>query len=139
MAPQPRHYMDEPDIGSGEKAPAQDEVERDERRINPAASHPNGEQKAQKPNGRHADGHPREQDHPPAAQEGRILRSDEHLARIVAVRQSDETFEAQVYVRLAREPEIAETYIPVGTFPTEAEAWKAAEERAKRAFREHEF
>jgi hypothetical protein len=42
-------------------------------------------------------------------------------------------------VRLAREPEVAETYIPAGTFPTEAEAWTAAEERARRAFDEHEF
>ena len=70
---------------------------------------------------------------------GRILQSGTHLARILAQRQPDETYEAQVYVRLTREPEVAETYIPVGIFPTEDEAWAAAEERAKRAFREHEF
>ncbi|MDB5772018.1 MAG: hypothetical protein JWM42_2392, partial [Burkholderia sp.] len=51
----------------------------------------------------------------------------------------DHTYEAQVYVRLSREPEVAETYIPAGTFPTEAEAWIAAEQRANRAFKEHEF
>jgi hypothetical protein len=51
----------------------------------------------------------------------------------------DHMFEAQVYVRLSREPEVAETYIPAGTFGTEAEAWAAAEERAKRAFAEREF
>ncbi|OWW22729.1 hypothetical protein AYR66_06535 [Noviherbaspirillum denitrificans] len=70
---------------------------------------------------------------------GKILQSGTHLARIVAVALPDGTFEAQVYVRLTREPEVAETYIPAGTFPTEREAWEAAEERARRAFSEHEF
>lgn len=139
MAPQTRHYMNEPDIGSGEKAPAQEDVEREERRINPAASHPNDEQKAQKPDGKQPGEQLREQDHQQPLPAGRMLQSGEHLARIVATRLPDDTYEAQVYVRLTREPEIAETYIPAGTFSTEAEAWKAAEERARRAFKEHEF
>lgn len=71
--------------------------------------------------------------------EGRVLQSGTHIARIVATPLPDDTFEAQVFVRLAREPEIAETYIPVGIYPTEAEAWSAAEERANRAFNENEF
>jgi len=70
---------------------------------------------------------------------GRILRKGDHVARILALKQSDEMYEAQVYVRLTREPELAETYIPAGVFSTEAEAWAAAEARADRAFREHEF
>jgi hypothetical protein len=70
---------------------------------------------------------------------GRILQSGTHLARILAVKQPDDTYEAQVYVRLSREPQRAETYIPVGTFGSEAEAWAAAEQRANRAFNEHEF
>ena len=110
MAPETKHLLDEADIGSGEKAPGQRDVERDEMSLN-------GE---------------------PAAP-GRMLQSGTHLARILAVKQPDETYEAQVYVRLTREPEIAETYIPAGIFATEAEAWKAAEERANRAFTEHEF
>jgi hypothetical protein len=70
---------------------------------------------------------------------GRILQSGTHIARIVAVKQPDQTFEAQVYVRLTREPEIAETYIPAGIHGTEEDAWRAAEQRARRAFEEHEF
>jgi hypothetical protein len=70
---------------------------------------------------------------------GRILQNGTHIARIVAIRQPDETYEAQVYVRLTREPEVAETYIPAGIHGTEEEAWQAAEQRARRAFEEHEF
>jgi hypothetical protein len=70
---------------------------------------------------------------------GRILQSGSHVARIIAVRLPDETHEAQVYVRLAHEPHVAETYIPAGIYETEAEAWYAAEQRAQRAFEEHEF
>jgi hypothetical protein len=70
---------------------------------------------------------------------GRILQSGTHIARILAVRQSDDTYEAQVYVRLTREPEVAETYIPAGIHESEEHAWQAAEQRAKRAFDEHEF
>lgn len=71
--------------------------------------------------------------------DGRVLQSGTHLARILAVPQADGTFEAQVFVRLTREPEVAETYIPVGTYPSADEAWRAAEARAQRAFREQEF
>ncbi|HYC42284.1 MAG TPA: hypothetical protein VEB70_04775 [Noviherbaspirillum sp.] len=113
MGQQVKHLMDEADIGSGDKSPGQRDVERDEQSLGNGG---NG-----------------------GAPEGRMLQSGTHLARIVAVSQPDGTFEAQVYVRLTREPEVAETYIPAGTFPTEAEAWAAAEERANRAFNEHEF
>jgi hypothetical protein len=68
-----------------------------------------------------------------------ILQSGTHIARIAALQQPDGTYEAQVFVRLAREPEIAETYIPAGICATEAEAWAAAEQRATRALKEHEF
>jgi hypothetical protein len=74
-----------------------------------------------------------------SSQEGRILQEGDHIARIATAEMPDHMFEAQVYVRLSREPEVAETYIPAGTFGTEAEAWAAAEERAKRAFAEREF
>lgn len=70
---------------------------------------------------------------------GRILQSGTHIARIVALKQPDGTYEAQVFVRLTREPEIAETYIPVGIYQTENEARMAAEQRATRAIKEHEF
>ncbi|HZW21497.1 hypothetical protein [Noviherbaspirillum sp.] len=113
MGQQVKHLMDEADIGSGDKSPGQVDVERDEQSL-----------------GRGPDGD---------GQQGRVLQSGTHLARIVAVAQPDGLFEAQVYVRLTREPEVAETYIPAGTYPTEAEAWAAAEERAQRAFNEHEF
>lgn len=112
MGQQVKHLMDEADIGSGDKSLGQRDVERDEQSLGRG----NGE-----------------------TPQGRMLQSGTHLARIVALQQPDGTFEAQVYVRLAREPEVAETYIPAGTYPTEAEAWSAAEERARRAFDEHEF
>ncbi|WP_247869667.1 hypothetical protein [Herbaspirillum sp. ST 5-3] len=138
MASQPRHFMDEADIGSGEKSPAQTELEHEQRSVDPdAASHPNGGKKAHEPNGKSVEGHPGDPQAAPA--NGRVLQSGEHLARILALALPDGNYEAQVYVRLTREPEIAETYIPAGTFPTEAQAWTAAEERAKRAFNEHEF
>ena len=73
------------------------------------------------------------------APNGRILQSGTHIARILALEEPDGTFEAQVYVRLAREPEIAETYIPAGLHPTAEAAWRAAEERARRALDNHEF
>ncbi|HYD82354.1 MAG TPA: hypothetical protein VEC06_21330 [Paucimonas sp.] len=62
-----------------------------------------------------------------------------HIARYLAIRLPNGSYEAQVYVRLAREPEVAETYIPAGTFVQESEAWSAAEERARRALDEREF
>lgn len=129
MAQEHRHMTGEADIGSGEKTPGQADVQKDLRSVPDT-----------KP-GNSLDG--RQEQRPLHASEngnaGRILQSGTHLARILAQRQPDETYEAQVYVRLTREPEVAETYIPAGIFPTENEAWAAAEERAKRAFREHEF
>ncbi len=143
MAPQIKHFMDEPDIGSGEKTPAQEDVEREQKSINPKAdtqsSH--GAQEIQNTNGKQSS-QPTDNSERPASESGtvgRILQSGTHLARILALAQPDGTYEAQVYVRLTREPEVAETYIPAGTFTTEEEAWAAAEERAKRAFKEREF
>ena len=72
-------------------------------------------------------------------QHERVLQSGTHIARILATHMPDERYEAQVFVRLAHEPEVAETYIPAGIYETEAEAWIAAENRATRAFNEHEF
>ncbi len=125
MGKQIKHFMDEADIGSGEKSPGQEDIERDQDSANTTPT-------------------PKGAAHAPPADDGvdtngRVLQSGTHLARILAVRQSDETYEAQVYVRLTREPEVAETYIPVGSFATEAEAWAAAEERARRAFKDNEF
>jgi hypothetical protein len=113
MSQQVKHLTDEADVGSGQKSPGQVDVERDELSL-----------------GRSGDGN---------SPEGRMMQSGTHLARLTVQAQSDGTFEAQVYVRLTREPEVAETYIPAGTYPTEPEAWAAAEERARRAFDEHEF
>lgn len=124
MAQQPKHWVTEADIGSGEKTPGQEDVERDENTL--SALKPNGH--GQEPSG--ADG---------SGATGRTLQHGNHLARILAHKQPDGTYEAQVYVRLTREPDTAETYIPAGTYPTEEQAWNAAEERAKRAFNENEF
>lgn len=131
MAQDTKHLLDEADIGSGEKTSAQKEVEHEQQSLQ--------DSKATEPLKNQA---PTEQ--PAGSQEtssspGKMLRSGTHLARILAVAQPNHTFEAQVYVRLTREPEVAETYIPAGIFDTEAEAWAAAEERAKRAFEEQEF
>lgn len=122
MAQQPKHWITESDIGSGEKSPGQEDVERDALALG-AERHNGG-----KPQASNGD-----------ANAGKVLRDGTHLARILAAPQPDGQYEAQVYVRLTREPEAAETYIPAGTFMTEAEAWRAAEERAQRAFRENEF
>lgn len=118
-----KHWLNEADIGSGEKSVGQQDVERDEGAMKDASPHSDDNRSEAASN----------------ANNGRILQQGNHLARIVAVKQPDETFEAQVFVRLTREPEVAETYIPAGTFPTEEEAWGAAEERARRAFDEREF
>jgi hypothetical protein len=143
MAQQTKHYMDEPDIGSGEKTPGQEDVERDEKAVNvplPQVGKPqDGSQSHQViDEQKYAEQRPT-QDSRQAAPPGRILQNGDHIARILAVKQPDETYEAQVYVRLAREPEVAETFIPAGIYGTEAEAWTAAEERANRAFKENEF
>lgn len=112
-----RHWINEPDIGSGEKSAAQREIEREQSAL--------GAQRAM--------------DERPDGEGGEVLRSDNHLARVATRKQDDGTYEAQVYVRLAREPKVAETYIPAGTFPSEEEAHAAARERAERALREQEF
>jgi hypothetical protein len=135
---QNKHFMDEPDIGSGEKNAGQLDVEKDVRSVD-------GTLAGEPLDGRQYQNVVEEQFHanmrpaPEGSVAGRILQEGDHIARILAQPLGDDTFEAQVYVRLAREPEIAETYIPAGTFVSEDEAWKAAEERATRAFREHEF
>lgn len=118
MAQDKRHWMSEPDIGSGEKSAAQQDIEREERALGVER-----EGIEERPDG----------------EGGRILRSGNHLARVAIQRQDDGSYEGQVYVRLAREPEVAETYIPAGSFPTEDEARTAALERAERALREQEF
>lgn len=127
MAQETKHLMDETDIGSGEKTPGQKDVEKDVNSVGNMPSSPSsGNRQAQQQS---------EQNH----STGKILQSGTHLARILAQPLPDGSYEAQVFVRLTREPEIAETYIPAGNFSTAAEAWKAAEQRAQRALREHEF
>lgn len=128
MAPNIKHFMDEADIGSGERNAEQEDLERAQQSINALPSNPSS--------GHRQHSYPEEQE---TDETGRILQSGTHLARILAVKQPDGMYEAQVYVRLTREPEIAETYIPAGMFPSEKEAWTGAEQRAQRAFREHEF
>jgi hypothetical protein len=128
--------MNEPDIGSGEHSPGQQDVDHDVRSVNgtvPGTTQ-DGRQYMHQQVEEQAYANQR-----PDAPPGRVLQSGTHLARILAARQDDGTYEAQVYVRLTREPEVAETYIPSGTFLTEEEAWKAAEERARRALEQHEF
>lgn len=141
MAQDIKHMHDEADIGSGEKTPGQKEVEREQQSLKnvPATEPLDGKQETQSKEPQRETRKENQNAEEDSTARGRILRSGTHLARILAVAQPDHTFEAQVYVRLTREPEIAETYIPAGSFPTEAEAWKAAEERAKRAFEENEF
>ena len=145
MSPEPRHYMDEADIGSGEKSPGQHEVEQEVHAVHgtrPGRPLDGGnqhdvvdEQGYMEQGDRGVPGR-----EPVRGDEaGRILQSGTHLARIVAHRLDDDSYEAQVFVRLTREPTRAETYIPAGTYGSENEAWRAAEERARRAFKDHEF
>lgn len=124
MGQQNQHWMSEPDIGSGEKSPAQNELEQEQNAL--------GDDRAR----RRADDGGRSKE---SGEPSHMLRDGDHLARYLARHLDDGTFEAQVYVRLAREPELAETYIPVGSFPTAEEALSAAEDRAKRALAEQEF
>jgi hypothetical protein len=148
MGKQIGHLMDEADVGSGEKSEAQKDIEREERAISePHVGRPQdgsqfpqvveeqtySEQRpsAEEQRPRHSAGQ--------GSHSGRILQEGDHIARIATAELPNHTFEAQVYVRLSREPEAAETYIPAGAFGTEAEAWAAAEERARRAFSEQEF
>jgi hypothetical protein len=128
MAQDTKHFLNEADVGSGEKTAAQKDLEREQQSLNGS--------KAAEPMQQGKDNASADED-PTAG--GKVLRSGDHIARILAVAQPDQTFEAQVYVRLAREPKVAETYIPAGIHGTEAEAWAAAEERAMRALKEREF
>jgi hypothetical protein len=148
MAGEIKHLMDEADIGSGEKPTGQEDVEKDTQSLQdaPATKPLNGSQYGHEvvEEQAYAEQRPSPEEQRPTHKPnstlpGRIMQRGDHIARILAVRQPDDTFEAQVYVRLAREPEIAETYIPAGIYATEDEAWGAASERADRAFREHEF
>lgn len=146
MTSEPRHYMDEADIGSGEKSPGQHEVEQDVHAVYGSrigspldGSHQHDIVDEQGYVEQGPEQGPQRSETPRNDRIGRLLQSGTHLARIVAQRLPDGSYEAQVYVRLRREPEIAETYIPAGNFGSESEAWRAAEERARRAFREHEF
>jgi hypothetical protein len=146
MAKEPKHYLNEPDIGSGEYSAGQEDVQRDVASVhNSAVGKPqDGSQfKDVVEEQEYA-----EQRHPEAEHQrnnaqsqnaDRVLQSNTHLARFTIYQLMDGSYEAQVYVRLTSEPEIAETYIPAGTFPTELEAWNAAEQRATRALKEHEF
>lgn len=122
MGQETKHLLNEADVGSGEKSASQKDIEQDERSVKDTAPSDNAQTIVSD-----------------TSASGRLLQSGNHLARIDVAKQPDETFEAQVFVRLTREPEVAETYIPAGTFATEVEAWKAAEERARRAFEEREF
>jgi hypothetical protein len=132
MGQQNRHWVDEPDIGSGEKSPAQSDLEREQDTLGQdAGRNRDGAQAART-------GHEQPFNTPPA-DDPHTLRSGDHLARFITRRLDDGTYEAQVYVRLTREPELAETYIPAGSFSTEEEARSAAEERARRALEEREF
>lgn len=136
MGQEHRHFMNEPDIGSGERSLGQQDVDRDVDSIHGtvAGTTQDGRQFMHQQIEEQAYANQR-----PDAPSGKVLQKGSHLARILAQRQDDDTYEAQVYVRLQREPQLAETYIPAGTFPTEAEAWQAAEARARRALDEHEF
>ncbi|WP_245549207.1 hypothetical protein [Noviherbaspirillum massiliense] len=151
MAQEPRHLMEEADIGSGEKSPGQRDIEQAEQSLSKPPEEPplDGSHLHQViEEQKYADQRPTQEEQRPRRAgagdgesnlPGRILQSGTHIARILAMKQPDETYEAQVFVRLTREPEVAETYIPAGTFGSESDAWAAAEQRARRAFAEHEF
>lgn len=144
-----KHYMDEADIGSGEKNLGQRDIEREMHSVFKHESSPQDGRQLQEvveeqqfadapslPDGRNYEG---EAKLVQEADGSRVLKSGTHLARFTTTKLPNGSFEAQVYVRLAREPQSAETYIPAGTFSTEDEAWVAAEERARRALNEREF
>lgn len=158
MAKEIRHFMDEADIGSGEKNSGQREIDQEVQSVRvPQPDTPGDGRQLQDvvEEQKYADerstlsGHNLEdiekekqvagESEQDRANASRILQRGTHIARIAATELPDGSYEAQVYVRLTREPESAETYIPAGAFPTEAEAWKAAEERARRALDEREF
>ena len=159
MAKEIKHFMDEADIGSGEKNIGQREIEQEVQSVRvPQPDTPgDGRQlhdvvEEQK----YADEHSTLSGHnltdvehekrvatdTSQREDGggrRVLQRGTHIARLDVAGLPDGSFEAQVYVRLTREPETAETYIPAGAYPTEEEAWKAAEERGRRALDEREF
>jgi hypothetical protein len=160
MAKEIKHFIDEADIGSGEKNSEQRKIEQEVQSVRvPQPDTPgDGRQlqdvvEEQKYADEHSSlsGHNLEDvDHEKSvagtfmqqdggADGGRVLQRGTHIARLAVAGLPDGSFEAQVYVRLMREPETAETYIPSGAFPTEEEAWAAAEERARRALDEREF
>ena len=165
MAQESRHRMQESDIGSREKTPAQQDIESEIASLQPPAGVDQDRQgqhgksddtmttatkSRQALNGTHLHQGVEEQHRIPKKQDpadvqdtsalpSRILRNGAQLARIAALPLPDGTYEAQVFVRLAREPELAETSIPAGTFLHEDQAWAAAEGRARRAFAEHEI
>jgi hypothetical protein len=160
MAKEIKHFMDEADIGSGEKNMGQREIEREVQSVRVPRPDTPGDGRQMHDvveEQKYADEHSTLSGHnlndaerekrmsdesaqPPGGPDsGGILKLGTHIARVATAQLPDGSFEAQVYVRLEREPEIAETYIPAGTFPDETEAWKAAEERARRALEEREF
>lgn len=114
MGQNSEHWINEPDIGSGEKNAAQRELEREQAGVTNE-----------------------EMDH--AETDAQTLQRGDHLARIALRKLDDGLIEAQVFVRLLHEPEVAETYIPAGTFGNEEDARNAAMERAQRALSEREF
>ncbi|HEY4541725.1 MAG TPA: hypothetical protein VIG66_05050 [Noviherbaspirillum sp.] len=128
------HWMNEADIGSGEKSPAQLELEAEQRKLGEERRHGRAADAAGQDR-REGDAESRQM----ADDGSKVLQSGDHLARVTTKQLEDGTYEAQVYVRLTREPELAETYIPAGTYPDEAQAQAAAEERARRALEEQEF
>ncbi|SNS38041.1 hypothetical protein SAMN06265795_102460 [Noviherbaspirillum humi] len=151
MAEDRKHFIDEADIGSGERSPAQQDIDRETQKVNVPLPHVGRPQDGSQfgheviEEQDYANQRPRPEEERPimgageSDAPGKVLQSGTHIARIAAPQLPDGTYEAQVFVRLTREPELAETYIPVGTHPTAEAALKAAEERAQRAFKEHEF
>jgi hypothetical protein len=159
MAKEIKHFMDEADIGSGEKNSGQREIEQEVQSVRvPRPDTPGDGRQLQDvvEEQKYADensslsghnlkdvAHEKRIANESMQQEGggagRVLQRGTHIARLDVAGLPDGSFEAQVYVRLSREPESAETYIPAGAFPTEEDAWKAAEDRARRALDEREF
>jgi hypothetical protein len=144
-----KHFMDEADIGSGEKSAGQRDVERDIQAVPERKNPPqDGRQLQEVVEEQQFADSPSLLDGRNYQNEVRLFQEDDgsrvlelgtHIARFAATQLQNGSYEAQVYVRLAREPATAETYIPAGTFTTEGEAWVAAEERARRALNEREF
>lgn len=154
MAKETRHFMDEADIGSGEKTPGQHETEKEVASVKvPQIGNPQDgrqlqevveeQQYADRPSALNGRNQENADQQGPLTQQPNLashfLQSGTHIARVAVAYRDDKTYEAQVFVRLTREPQIAETYIPVGIFGSEAEALAAAEDRARRALKNNEF